>query len=376
MAHHNKMTALRAIYGAARTPEDWKKALGAVRAYLEADAVTVVGFDTGNEVTLALADSVSAQFDQAFTERSGAARAMIEPSKRSAHDTVVVDICAPQDKDEKCEGYCRWLRQWGLAYCLEGILADDAFGDLFFAVYWADAKEPVGQSVRRRFKAVRPHLECAFQISRRLAKTEAYHDATWSLINRSPHGVIAVDANMKVVHTNEEARRILRERDGIEMRGQKLFAEKPPMNAALRSVIEQAARPESRETGTGNSSLVIKRSSNRLPVVVMAMPVNPLHVEMACGTPAAFLFVQDLGRELEISVTAFSAAFVLTPAEKRLVGNLASGLTLSEHSTAEGTSEATARWHLKNVFVKTHCRSQMQLLNLVRKASMPHILHS
>jgi hypothetical protein len=317
MDRHNKMTALRAIYGAARTPEDWKKALGAVRAYLEADAVTVVGFDAGNEVTLALADSLSAQFDRDFAERSGPVHAMIEPSKRCAHDAHVVDICAPRDKEDECEGYCRWLRQWGLAYCLEGILADDAYGDLFVAVYWADAKGLVDRSVRRRFKAIRPHLECAFQISRRLAKTEAYHDAAWSLINRSPHGVIAVDVDMKVVHTNEEARRILDERDGIEMRGQKLLAEKPSTNATLRSMIEQAANPESRETGAGNSSFVIRRSSNRLPVVVMALPVNPLRVEMACGTPAAFLFIQDLGRELEISITAFSAAFVRTPAERR-----------------------------------------------------------
>ena len=61
--------------------------------------------------------------------------------------------------------------------------------------------------------------------------------------------------------------------------------------------------------------------------------------------------------------------FGLTTAESRLVTKLLQGMALSDAARALGLTTSTARWHLKNVFVKTGTRRQSDLLRLLTNAS-------
>lgn len=366
------ISAIDAIYMAARTPEFWGDTLAIIRKYMNAHSVCVIGFDASKHVTLALADSIARGFDREATSQASLAYPVFESAKRT-RNSFVIDCSGAKSAEPAFADYCRWLDEQGLTVSLGALLPDEVCGNLLATLHWTPERAPPQQDIVAMFEEIRPHLERGFQIARRIEERTSYRDALWGLIGYSPHGVLAIDATMKIRHANDEARRILDECDGLEMRGQKLVAREQTVNSRLSDLIQNGSNSRSHSSRTSQKSIVVRRPSNRLPVILMAVPAGTCRPELACGPPITFLFLRDLARELDTSITAFAMAFSLTPAEKRLVRNLASGLTLSEHSDAEGTSDETARWHLKNIFVKTHCRSQMQLLNLVRKSSMPRL---
>lgn len=369
----DETAAIDALYKAAMTPGRWGETLGVIRKCMTAHSMAVIGFDSGKHVTVALADSAVPGFDRQLKERLVSTYPMFESLSRGRNDLFQRDLSLSRDTESSEEEYFRWLHRHKLTYLLGVVLKDDDCGSLLANFYWTRDAHPARQGLISRLRTIRLHMERSFQISRRMEQRKAYREAIWDLIERSPHGVLAVDTTMKVVHANDEAHRILNERDGVEMRSRKLVASERGVNARLFTLIERTTASTRATTCTGRQSLVIKRPSNRLPVILMVLPAGLAGTEVACGAPMVFLFLRDLARELDTSIATFSMAFALTPAERHLVQSLASGLTLGEHSNAHGVSEETARWHLKNVFVKTHCRSQMQLLNLVRKSSMPRL---
>lgn len=61
--------------------------------------------------------------------------------------------------------------------------------------------------------------------------------------------------------------------------------------------------------------------------------------------------------------------FGLTTSESRLVAKLLQGLTITDAARELGLTTSTARWHLKNIFVKTGSRRQADLLRLLTNAS-------
>lgn len=64
-------------------------------------------------------------------------------------------------------------------------------------------------------------------------------------------------------------------------------------------------------------------------------------------------------------IRTLQTAFGLTTKEAGVAQALARGRDVEEHASDTGSTVATVRWHLKNALVKTHCRSQKQLVLLV-----------
>jgi pimeloyl-ACP methyl ester carboxylesterase/DNA-binding CsgD family transcriptional regulator len=74
-------------------------------------------------------------------------------------------------------------------------------------------------------------------------------------------------------------------------------------------------------------------------------------------------------REVTAAGKVTNRNFGLTTAQSRLVAKLLQGLTISDAAQELGLTAATARWHLKNIFIKTGTRRQADLLRLLTDAS-------
>ena len=77
-----------AIYGAARSPDTWGAALGAIREDLNADMFTVVGFDPSGKVKFAIADSPSSDLEARFKEHSGPDFPILESAQKSTPSSL------------------------------------------------------------------------------------------------------------------------------------------------------------------------------------------------------------------------------------------------------------------------------------------------
>ena len=81
--------------------------------------------------------------------------------------------------------------------------------------------------------------------------------------------------------------------------------------------------------------------------------------------PSVFLVVSDPDQKVTPPEDRLTAIFGLTPAEAKLAAALAGGLSVNDDAEEAGITENTARWTLKQVQTKTHCRRQADLVRLL-----------
>ena len=83
------------------------------------------------------------------------------------------------------------------------------------------------------------------------------------------------------------------------------------------------------------------------------------------------MFVQAVGELQPLSGEVLGKLYGLTQAETRLIGLLATDLTLEEAAASLGVARTTARTHLRHIFDKTGTKRQSELMKLVLSALPP-----
>jgi len=379
MNDEEKASIIEAVYRAARDPREWGTALAMIRGALHASAIALIGAGArcGSPVPLheGLPEECLTSHQKFFQLKYYA----LLSSKHKGGDPCIIitsDRRTQYHLDyDFYDKHAEMLARFGYQYSLCAKLCDAGCGDTFVEIFWQEPLAPDCQPRFRAFREIHPHLERALQISRRLEERAAYKAAIWDFMGYSPHGVIALGPDQEIIHANKEARRILDQADGIEERKGRLALRSRSASRKLCDLTSHGTEKNGDGDPAASLSMVIRRPSSRLPFVLMVMPKQLPAATLGCNAPVAFLFLRDLDRQLDISIAAFSKAYQLTRAETRLVKQFATGLSLGEYAASAGLSEDTVRWHMKNVLAKTNCSSQVQLLNLIRKSSLPTLRH-
>lgn len=73
--------------------------------------------------------------------------------------------------------------------------------------------------------------------------------------------------------------------------------------------------------------------------------------------------------EKEPDFLAFSEAFGISPAERKLLESLVEGLTVVAHAETAGISVNTARTHMRRLLEKTGTSGQLDLISLAHRKS-------
>jgi DNA-binding CsgD family transcriptional regulator len=85
----------------------------------------------------------------------------------------------------------------------------------------------------------------------------------------------------------------------------------------------------------------------------------------------AAIFVQDPATAPSLANAAFAQLYGLTEGELRLLNGLTPGLSIGEAAHLLGISEATAKTHLRRIFMKTKTSKQAELLYLLMTSTPP-----
>lgn len=212
-----------------------------------------------------------------------------------------------------------------------------------------------------------PHLKNAIHLHSRIDTLECERQIFAGTVNRMLLGMISFAENGEIVETNQEARRILSQKDGLSLSGQHLFIdslrERRDFKRMLEAVIadpEQKdkplvqAMPVTRPSGRAQLGLLVRPvahgdnwSENKRRPVVVAYVRDP---ESSAPQPSS-----ELVRRL----------FGLTRVESKLALLLVEGLTLDEASERMGIRRNTARTHLREIFSKTGVRRQTLVVKLL-----------
>jgi len=196
-------------------------------------------------------------------------------------------------------------------------------------------------------------------------KSELFRD----IIDRLEHGVVIVSEGMDILHANPAAEFSLREQALVQASGGRLSARFPQAQAALTRAVSLGMADEVR---LGASGIDIPLGVTSRPAVAHVLPLARRSLgDRIESRAAAAIFIAAAGTVVQTAIEAIAALFGLTPAEKRIAGFIADGLTRNEIAEAQGVTEGTVKSQLAAIFDKTGSGDQRSLQSLLKELTPP-----
>lgn len=219
-----------------------------------------------------------------------------------------------------------------------------------------------------------PHLKRSIQLHARLDFLECERSLFAGTVNRMLLGMLSFAQDGTLIETNQEARRILAEKDGIWLTGNTLCVdssqESRELQRMIRSALSDSGTAAPTEGGAEGPGIVeamsVTRPSGRskLGVLVRAVPLGQWSESRQRPTVVVFLRDPE-SNAAQPSQELVRRLFGLTRMEAQLALLLAEGLTLDEAAEKMNVRRNTARTHLRSIFCKTGVTRQTMLVRLL-----------
>lgn len=234
---------------------------------------------------------------------------------------------------------------------------------------------PFSEADKALCRALLPHLKRSIQLHARLDSLECERQLFAGTINRMLLGIVGFTQNGQILEMNQEAKRILGEKDGIRLSGNTLTADSVQEGRELQRMLKQAfAEHPSSETSDAETeegpgvvqALSITRPSGRakLGVLIRAIPLGPWSESRQRQGTVVFLRDPE-SSGAQPSQELVRRLFGLTRMEAQLALLLTEGLTLDEAAEQMNVRRNTARTHLRSIFSKTGVTRQTMLVRLL-----------
>lgn len=218
-------------------------------------------------------------------------------------------------------------------------------------------------------KLLLPHLKRSIRLHAKLDYLESDRQLFAGAVNRLLVGMITFGQDGSILEVNQEAQRILVEKDGILRSGTGIALSSNHENRDLQRMIRAAVTGGSHEATEGPAvveAISVTRPSGRakLGIVVRTIPLGEF--TGAKQRPAAAVFLRDPESSgTQPSQEIVRRLFGLTRMEAALALLLAEGLTLDEAAEKLNVRRNTARTHLRSIFCKTGVTRQTMLVRML-----------
>ncbi len=235
-------------------------------------------------------------------------------------------------------------------------------GDLGFGRHVSAGRPGAVEADQLRILA--PHLRRAMMVSGLLDTGASALATLEATVEATPAGVVLVDRDMRIVHANTSAIRMLDDRDPIRRIGDRLELRHELLSGQLATAVAGSA--ESVATIGRRGLGIPARRADGSPLVLHVMPLTPrqLRQPMLRGAVAAiFIAENDGSRHLG---DALGLLFGLTPTEARVFELAAGGQSSRQMAEVLGVAPSTIKTHLLHVYDKTGCHQRSELASLAR----------
>lgn len=231
-------------------------------------------------------------------------------------------------------------------------------------------REPFSEHDKNVMRVMLPHLRHAIQLHAKMDYLECERQVYSGAMNRMLLGMVSFGTDRSIMEINQEATRILSEKDGLWRTGNTLKAANRSENQELQRLIREAidgGASDSSTPLTEATSITRQFDRGRLGIVVRSIPMGPW--SESTQRPAAALFMRDPDyNSPEPSEDVVRRVFGLTRMEAALAVLLARGQSLDDAAESLGVRRNTARTHLRSIFGKTGVSRQTMLVRMILKS--------
>jgi DNA-binding CsgD family transcriptional regulator/PAS domain-containing protein len=291
----------------------------------------------------------------------------LDPFVRLREDEVVTaeELIGKQWLDSPI--YLEYLRPLGIRHLLGADIYTREGIECRLRITRDDGAQPFSEADKGLVRFLLSHLKRSIQLHARLDFLECERQLFAGTVNRMLLGMISFAEDGEILETNQEAKRILSERDGVWIADNKLCVESAQESRELHRLIRQSLTEATRAEGAAVvEAMSVTRASGRAPLgtLIRAVPLGPWSESKR--RPAAVLFLRDAESNVpQPSQELVRRLFGLTRKEAALALLLAEGYTLDEAADKMDVRRNTARTHLRSIFCKTGVTRQTMLVRLL-----------
>ncbi len=243
------------IYAGAEDPRRWDACLARIGELIDAHTVNFM-FDSREERAHNIARSIGRASEgvQAYNEhwhrydiwlRGGAPEfqqpGIVFTSQALAADPTVLDSPI----------YNEFYRGMGIFYGLLSTLLCDARGAALLSANYDYATGPPDASRWELFELISPHFQQAIALHQRLRGQDATAMGFQAFLDRSPVGFALVEADGRLLRTNQAFDAMLEALDGLRRKGNRLVIDDESVQSAYIAALRAAAGTTVRR-GTGS----------------------------------------------------------------------------------------------------------------------------
>ncbi|MGI9329219.1 MAG: LuxR C-terminal-related transcriptional regulator, partial [Gammaproteobacteria bacterium] len=211
------------------------------------------------------------------------------------------------------------------------------------------------------------YLRRAVGLNRRFIRIFADYRASRLVLDSAPRGIVILDQRGLATYTNNEAKRIFNNGDGISLLEDQLVLGDPSAMQVFDEFIHNSRSDKAGEAQRSTAIPVTRNPPELAAYQLMAYPMktDPRQATLDKQAAMAIALLHDPLVAAAPNDALLASYFNLTPAEAHVTQALCSGRSLPSAASELSISVNTARTHLRSVFQKVGVHSQAALVQRV-----------
>jgi len=215
--------------------------------------------------------------------------------------------------------------------------------------------------------ALFPHLQRALQVQTRMSESKLRHRELHEALAGLSVGVLLVTARGSVLYMNPAAHSIIAKKAGLAIDVAGLKALRSEDTSRLRALMGGAANTTARRGLRSGGIMTVARPNGAPPLELLVSPVHISDDWKSGERAVAVVYVTDPSQAPRTPDAMLRRLYGLTAREAKVFAELARGVSAREAARVLGISYNTLKTHLRQIFLKTHTRNQLELARLANR---------
>lgn len=179
-------------------------------------------------------------------------------------------------------------------------------------------------------------------------------------------GVIFVNENLRIFHSNQAAEQILGRGTDLQVRDSLLCCRTPERTAQLQRLVLQDRA----------STFSIDRGRDLPPLHLLVSPLHSHSENYGRNLPIAIVYIFETVKNAERIEDVIRTLYNLSPREARIAARLVLHPELKDAAQAMGITYNTARTHLKRIYAKTNVNRLSALVHMIVTGPVGLLIHA
>jgi DNA-binding CsgD family transcriptional regulator len=292
------------------------------------------------------------------------------PSFRVEQVVSATDL-VPYEEFRRGRFYREWARPHGWVDVASAVIEKSPLSCTFLSVVRHEANGLVDDEMRRRMALLIPHVRRALLIGKTIHRKQTEAVCFSDVLDGLSSGMILVDANGRIVHTNNAGNAILDAADFLRAVCGRLVASDLAINAALRENLVAASVGDAALGIKGIALPLTAHDGERYVAHVLPLTSGARRAAGLAYNAVAALFIRKAALEPFSPPEVIGEMYKLTPTELRVLLAIVDIGGVPEVAAALGVAVTTVKTHLSRLFEKTGVARQADLVKVVAGFSTP-----